>query len=185
MRFLKFLLIIFISLTTSIKADSNKKLINKLEEGGKLIFIRHAYAPGGGDPPNFNLNDCSSQRNLDQNGRKQAKKIGQFFKNNKIPFKLVLSSQWCRCKETALIAFSDFKEQSFLNSFYSKKYQKNRNNQIQRLKLFIKKWNRKENLILVTHYVVILEILNYAPASGEIVVSDINFELIGSISNIR
>ena len=71
MKFLNILIIIFISLTTPIKADSNKNLINQLEEGGKLIFIRHAYAPGNGDPNNFNLNDCSTQRNLSNIGRKQ------------------------------------------------------------------------------------------------------------------
>ena len=84
MKFLKFFIIIFISLTTSIKADLNKNLINQLENGGKLIFIRHAYAPGNGDPNNFNLNDCSTQRNLNSIGRKQAKKIGEFFRVNRI-----------------------------------------------------------------------------------------------------
>ena len=101
MKFFKFLLIIFISLTTSIKADLNKNLINQLEDGGKLIFIRHAYAPGSGDPNNFNLNDCSTQRNLNEDGIKQAKNIGNFFKKNKIKIYKVFSSEWCRCKETA------------------------------------------------------------------------------------
>ena len=68
MKFFNFL-IIFISLTSSIKADLNENLINQLEEGGKLIFIRHAYAPGSGDPNNFNLNDCSTQRNLSEEGK--------------------------------------------------------------------------------------------------------------------
>ena len=76
MKILKFLIIILISLTTSIKADLNKNLLNQLEDGGKLIFIRHAYAPGGGDPENFNLNDCSTQRNLNNEGKEQAKYIG-------------------------------------------------------------------------------------------------------------
>ena len=81
MKLLKFfIIIIFISLTTSIKADLNKKLINQLEDGGKLIFIRHAYAPGNGDPNNFNLNDCSTQRNLNKFGIKQSKKIGEILK---------------------------------------------------------------------------------------------------------
>ena len=80
MKFLKFFLIIFISLTSSIKADFNKKLFNQLEDGGKLIFIRHAYAPGNGDPSNFNLNDCSTQRNLNDDGRRQAEYIGEFFR---------------------------------------------------------------------------------------------------------
>ena len=80
MKFIRFFLIIFISLTSSVKADLNKKLIDKLEEGTKLIFIRHAYAPGSGDPNNFNLNDCSTQRNLSEEGRKQSKYIGEFFR---------------------------------------------------------------------------------------------------------
>ena len=77
MKFYKFLLIIFISLTTAIKADSNKKLINHLEDGGKLIFI-DIHAPGSGDPSNFNLNDCLTQRNLSENGKKQAKILVNF-----------------------------------------------------------------------------------------------------------
>ena len=83
MKFFKLLIVLFISLTTSVKADLNKKLIDQLEEGGKLIFIRHAYAPGSGDPNNFNLNDCSTQRNLSDDGRKQAQRIGEFFNKNK------------------------------------------------------------------------------------------------------
>ena len=185
MKFLKFFLIIFISLTSTVKADLNKKLINQLEDGGKLIFIRHAYAPGSGDPDNFNLNDCSTQRNLSKEGRKQAKYIGEFFKNKKIKVDKVLSSEWCRCKETAVIAFSNYKTESFLNSFFSNKFRKNKDLQIKNLKSYIDKWDKKKNLILITHYVVILEILDYAPSSGEIVISDMNFKLIGSISNIK
>ena len=185
MKFLRFFLIIFISLTSTIKADLNKKLINQLEDGGKLIFIRHAYAPGSGDPDNFNLNDCSTQRNLSKEGKKQAKYIGEFFKNKKIKVDKVLSSEWCRCKETAVIAFSNYKTESFLNSFFSDKFRKNKDLQIKNLKSYIDKWDKKKNLILITHYVVILEILDYAPSSGEIVISDMNFKLIGSISNIK
>ena len=84
MKFLNILVLIFISLISSIKADSNKNLINQLEDGGKLIFIRHAYAPGSGDPNNFNLNDCSTQRNLSNEGKKQAQYIGKFFKEHNI-----------------------------------------------------------------------------------------------------
>tara|TARA_B100000029_G_C17360057_1_gene882199 strand:- start:144 stop:392 length:249 start_codon:yes stop_codon:yes gene_type:complete len=76
MKFLKLLSIIFISLTTSIKADINKNLVNQLEDGEKLIFIRYAYALGSGDPDNFNLNDCSTQRKLGDKRRIQAKNIG-------------------------------------------------------------------------------------------------------------
>ena len=116
MKFIKFLFIIFITLTSTIKADLNENLINELKEGGKLVFIRHAYAPGGGDPENFNIKDCTTQRNLNKDGREQANKIGDFFNNYKIPIHKVISSEWCRCKETALLGFnlplnrkSDFK----------------------------------------------------------------------------
>ena len=181
MKIFKFLIIIFISLTTSIKADLNKNLLNQLDDGGKLIFIRHAYAPGGGDPQNFNLNDCSTQRNLNNEGRKQAQYIGEFFKKNKIKIDKVLSSEWCRCKETARIAFKNFSTNNFLNSFYSSKYAKNKDKQIKMLNNYIKKFKSDKNLILVTHYVLISEVLNYAPSSGEIIVSDKNFNMIGSI----
>ena len=177
MKFLRFFLIIFISLTTTVKADLNKKLINQLEEGGKLIFIRHAYAPGSGDPDNFNLNDCSTQRNLSKEGQRQAKYIGEFFRNNKVKIDKVLSSEWCRCKETAKIAFEDFSTNSFLNSFYSPKYVKNKEKQVEALNNYVKKFKSDKNLIFVTHYVLISEVLNYGPSSGEIVVSDKNFNL--------
>ena len=181
MKFLKLYLIIIISLTSSVKADSNKKLFNQLEEGGKLIFIRHAYAPGNGDPSNFNLNDCSTQRNLNKDGKKQAKKIGEFFKENRIEIYKVFSSEWCRCKETAEIAFKDFSTISFLNSFYSTKYAKNKDKQVEALNNYIKKFKSNKNLVFVTHYVLISEVLNYGPSSGEIIVSDKNFNIVGTI----
>ena len=185
MRLLNIILIIFLSLTNEIKAVSEDQILDNLQKGGNLIFIRHAYAPGGGDPDNFDIKDCTTQRNLNDVGREQSKKIGKFFKKNKIPIDLVISSEWCRCKETASIAFSDYKTESFLNSFFSEKFRKNKDLQIKNLKSYIRKWDKKNNLVLVTHYVVILETLDYVSSSGEIVVSDINFKLIGSISDIK
>ena len=181
MKFLRFFIIIFISLTTPIKADLYKNLINQLEDGGKLIFIRHAYAPGNGDPAGFNLNDCSTQRNLSEDGRKQAQRIGEFFYKNKIEIDKVLSSEWCRCKETAKIAFKNYSTNSFLNSFYSSKFSKNKDKQVKAFNYYIKNLESKKNLIFVTHYVFISEVLNYGPSSGEIVVSDKNLNIIGSI----
>jgi len=181
MKFLNLLIIINISLFSTVKADLNEKLINKLKEGEKLIFIRHAYAPGSGDPNNFNLNDCSTQRNLSKEGKKQAQYIGEFFIKNKIEIDEVLSSEWCRCKETAKIAFKDFSTNNFLNSFYSSKYAKNKDKQVDALKNFIKNFKSNKNLVFVTHYVLISEVLNYNSSSGEIVVSDKNLNIIGSI----
>jgi len=71
---------------------------------------------------------------------------------------------------------------SFLNSFYSSKFIKNKDQQMKELKMYIKNWKSKKNLVLVTHYVVISEILDYNPSSGEIVISDTNFKKLGNIN---
>jgi phosphohistidine phosphatase SixA len=162
-------------------ANSSEKLINSLKDGGKLIFIRHAYAPGNGDPKNFNLKDCSTQRNLSQEGIIQSKKIGLFFTKNNIQIDKVLSSEWCRCKDTAKYAFNKYETFYALNSFYDERFAKNKVKQITDLKKYIDNWNSKKNLVLITHYVVIYEILNLNSSSGKIIVSDKNFNIIDGI----
>ena len=162
-------------------ANSNEELINSLKEGGKLIFIRHAYAPGNGDPKNFDLKDCITQRNLNQEGINQSKKIGVFFTKNKIQIDKVLSSEWCRCKDTAKYAFNNYRTFDALNSFYDARFEKNRVKQIKDLKKYISSWNSKKNLVLITHFVVISETLGAGAASGEIIVSDKDFNIISSI----
>ena len=181
MRLFNIILIIFFTLTIEIKSDQNNETLNNLKKGGNLIFIRHAYAPGGGDPNNFNINDCSTQRNLSDSGRVQSEKIGKFFKENKIPISSVLSSEWCRCKETAQIAFENFETKNFLNSFFSEKFSKNRKSQMINLKKYVDNWDKEKNLVLVTHYVVISEAIDYAPSSGEIVIADMNFKKLDNI----
>ena len=181
MKLIKFFFIIFITLPSTIKADLNQELYLELKKGDKLIFIRHAYAPGGGDPDNFDIKDCTTQRNLNDVGREQSKKIGKFFKKNKIPIDLVISSEWCRCKETASIAFENYELKNFLNSFYSAKFAKNKKLQMINLKKYVDNWDGKKNLVLVTHYVVISEAVNYAPSSGEIVIADKNFKKLANI----
>ena len=161
--------------------DETKQLIEELKEGEKIVLIRHALAPGSGDPINFNLNDCSTQRNLNMKGIEQSKKIGSFFTKNNIPIDQVLSSEWCRCKDTAKYAFEKYKTFYALNSFFSEKFQKNRKSQMADLSNFLKKWDDEKNLVLVTHYVVILDIANQPVSSGEIVILDKNLNLIGTM----
>ena len=181
----KILAILFIGLLNlNNYAFSNDKILNSLKEGKKLVFIRHAIAPGNGDPNNFDINDCSTQRNLNENGIEESKKIGLFFKNNKIKIDKVLSSQWCRCKDTAKYAFKNFETFDALNSFYDEKFAENETKQIKDLKNYIKKWNSDKNLVLVTHFVVISSILNRGSSSGEIIISDKNFNIIGSINTL-
>ena len=181
MKIFNYFVLIFICIISSVKADSKHNIISELKKGGKLIFIRHAYAPGGGDPENFDIENCATQRNLNVNGRIQSKKIGEFFKKNNVPLGKVFSSEWCRCQDTASIAFKNFETKNFLNSFFSEKFAKNRKNQIKDFHKFIEEWDTNQNLIFVTHYVVISEILNYAPSSGEIIVSDKYFKVIDTL----
>ena len=178
----KFIIILFV-FTFNMNANSDDRIIKDLKKGGNIIFIRHAIAPGGGDPENFKLSDCSTQRNLDYQGIEQSKKMGLFFLKNNIPIDQVLSSEWCRCKDTAKFAFGNYKTFNALNSFFSAKFQKNKKKQVKSLINFINKWDGKGNLILITHYVVILEIINKTVLSGEIVITNKNLDFIGSITD--
>ena len=178
MKLIKFFLLILLSFNISLKANSNNKAQILLKEGGKLIFIRHAIAPGGGDPVDFDILKCETQRNLSKEGIAQSKKIGKFFSENNIQIDKVLSSEWCRCKQTAKYAFNKYETKSFLNSFFSAKFASNKNKQINDLKKYINEWSGDNNLVLVTHYVTIQEVLNIAPSSGEIIITDKSFNVL-------
>ena len=180
MKLIKFFLLILLSFNISLKANSNDKAQSLLKEGGKLIFIRHAIAPGGGDPVDFDILKCETQRNLSKEGIAQSKNIGKFFSKNNIQIDKVLSSEWCRCKQTAKYAFNKYETKNFLNSFFSQKFTNKKDSQIKELKEYIEDWDGKKNLVLVTHYVTILEITNFAASSGEIVITDKNFNTLAN-----
>jgi len=183
MKLIKIILFLLISFNTSLKANSKDNVKNILNEGGKLIFIRHSYAPGGGDPDGFDIANCASQRNLNSEGVAQSKRIGKFFEENDIIIDKVLSSEWCRCKETAKYAFKNYETKSFLNSFFSQKFADNKDKQIKELKEYIENWNGSKNLILVTHYVVISELLSISALSGEIIISNKKYKTLLRIKN--
>jgi broad specificity phosphatase PhoE len=91
-----------------------------LARGGTVALIRHARAPGTGDPAGFRLDACSTQRNLSEDGRAQAGRLGQAFRDNAVPVGRVLSSRWCRALDTARLAFGDRTEPfPDLDSFFS------------------------------------------------------------------
>ena len=178
MKLIKFFLLILLSFNILVKANSNDKLQTELKKGGKLLFIRHAIAPGGGDPVDFDILRCETQRNLSKDGIVQSQNIGKFFSDNNIKIDKVLSSEWCRCKQTAKFAFNNYETKSFLNSFFSPKFANNKNKQINDLKKYINEWSSDKNLVLVTHYVIIQEVLNITPSSGEIIISDKDFNVL-------
>ena len=175
----KILILFFILFAFDINAENT--VVSLLKEEGKIIFIRHSIAPGGGDPENFSLKDCSTQRNLSKKGIEQSKQIGEFFKKNKVIISKVLSSQWCRCKDTAFHAFGKYEEFFALNSTFQIKFSGNSKKQAEALKIYVKKWDGKVNIILVTHYVIILKHTNYAPTSGELVITDKNFNVLSTL----
>ena len=184
MKYINLILYILLSIFFSSNSFPNEKIISELQKGGNIIFIRHALAPGNGDPENIDLRDCTTQRNLDERGIEQSKKIGEFFKKNNIPIDKVLSSEWCRCKDTAKYAFNEFKTFDALNSFYDEKFYKFKDKQIKKLNMYIKEWDSNKNLVLITHYVVISEMLNLAVSSGELAISKKNLELVGTIESM-
>ena len=176
MKYFKIIILIILFFFNN-KSYADKNIVEILKKNDNIIFIRHSLAPGSGDPENINLNDCKTQRNLNSEGIKQSKKIGYFFKKNNIKVEHIFSSEWCRCKDTAYHAFENFKTFDALNSFYSEKFYKNKNKQIKKLKKFISDWDSTSNLVLVTHYIVILEILGIGAGSGEIIISNKKYEI--------
>ena len=175
-------LIIIFFFTFHFKLQANENNWKPAQDGDKIIMIRHALAPGNGDPKEFKIDDCSTQRNLNATGINQSKKIGELFKEKKIKIDQVLSSQWCRCKDTARYAFKKYIEFSALNSTYSPPYDKKEKQQIKELKKFVQKWNGNgRNLVLVTHYVVILAMTGQASSSGELIITDKNFNVLSKI----
>ena len=175
----KILILFFILFAFDSNAENT--VVSLLKEEGKIVFIRHSIAPGGGDPENFSLNDCTTQRNLSKKGIEQSKQIGEFFKKNKVIISKVLSSQWCRCKDTAFHAFGKYEEFFALNSTFQIKFSGNSKKQAEALKNFVKKWDGKGNIVFVTHYVIILKHTNYAPTSGELVITDKNFNVLSTL----
>jgi phosphohistidine phosphatase SixA len=145
-------------------------LIKPLNTGGHILMIRHAYAPGFGDPSHFEIGDCTTQRNLDHRGRTQARAIGDWLRSKGIKTAKVYSSQWCRCLETAaLLKFGPVTELPALNSFFE--LPQNRGPNIRALRAFIGNLDTNGDLIiLVTHHVTILEITGQSVSSGEGVV---------------
>lgn len=165
-------------------AADDAVLWRALRSGGHVALMRHALAPGTGDPREFVLRDCRTQRNLSKEGRDQAARIGARFRENGIQTARVFSSQWCRCLDTArLLELGPIQELPTLNSFFRKSDQ--REPQTQALRNWLGKQDLDEALVLVTHQVNITALTNIFPASGEIVVlrrsSGDNMLVVGTI----
>ena len=181
-RIISLSLKLFFFFLITLQLNASEQAWNLAQKGNKIILIRHSLAPGGGDPAGFKIEDCKTQRNLNKKGIKQSKKIGKLFNKNKVPIDQVLTSQWCRCKDTAKYAFKNYKEFTALNSTFQPPFDKNERKQLNELYNYVKKWNGNgKNLVLITHYSIITAVTNAVPGSGEIVLADKNFKVLGTI----
>ena len=185
---LGFVFLLFILLgsgwTSAADQDNDQKLLSNFKDGNHVALMRHALAPGIGDPENFRLDDCSTQRNLSQAGRDQAVKIGARLKEAGIDSADVFTSQWCRCRETAgLLGFGPPAPLPALNSFFRDFERKEE--QTEALSSWLGSQPLERPLILVTHQVNITAFSGIFPDSGEIVLIRRNangrFEVAGSI----
>lgn len=142
-----------------------------LRSPGAVAIMRHALAPGVGDPAGFELGDCSSQRTLDARGREQARQIGAALKAQDITFAAVLSSQWCRTLETArLLNLGPVTETPALNSFF--RDYATRDSQTKATLELLRQTNGRA--MLVTHQVNISALTGRSTGSGEILVIRLN-----------
>lgn len=143
-----------------------------LRQPGAIAIMRHALAPGTGDPADFEVDDCSTQRNLDERGRAQARAIGEAFRANGIAVDRVLTSQWCRCLDTAaLLDLGPVEELPSLNSFFGSRG--DREQQTEKTRAFLADLAEGERAVLVTHQVNITALTGAYPSSGEVFVLDV------------
>ncbi len=144
--------------------------IAQAEQETYVVLLRHAIAPGTGDPANFKLDDCTTQRNLSEPGRQQARDIGEAFRRRDIPIAKVLSSQWCRCLETAeLMDVGPVEPFPALNSFFRDRTTADaQTNQIR--EYIANNQDQPGVILMVTHQVNITALTNIFPRSGSAVV---------------
>ena len=161
--------VIFITLLLVTEAFARSELeIIKKNISANVIFLRHALAPGVGDPENFIKEDCSTQRNLNNKGRLQARLIGNYLRSTNLKFSQILTSEWCRCIDTAKeLNLGQWTTFSGLNSFFQE-YEK-KDQVINKLQKKLDSLGYSDLALFVTHQVVISEQTGIVPRSGEMV----------------
>ena len=169
---LSFLIIICTLLFTQSKfATAQSDLASKLKDGNHILLMRHADAPGYGDPQNYQISQCSTQRNLGDLGRKQAKNTGDWLSIQGIEQAKVYSSPWCRCIDTAsLLNKGTVKKEVALGSFFDDMSQaKRQTDELVKLIAIERKQNPTMPIIMVTHHVNIQSYMGMVVNSGDMV----------------
>ena len=150
-------------------SQADESLWRALRDGQAAVLMRHALAPGTGDPARFSLEDCATQRKLSNEGRQQAREIGDAFRANGIPAATVRSSRWCRCLETArLLDLGPVQPFPALDSFFAAR--ERGPTQTAELREFLSRPHVGPPRVLVTHQVNITALTGVFPSSGEMIV---------------
>ena len=170
MRIFAFIIFAFTCLMQTSTANATEAAWLKLADGGYTVLMRHARAPGTGDPANFELGKCNTQRNLSARGRQQAQRIGARLAARAIVFDKILTSQWCRTIETAKLVFSrdEIIEFPALNSFYQDR--STEAEQTAEVIKAIRDYSGFGNQIMVTHQVNITALTGITPREGESII---------------
>jgi broad specificity phosphatase PhoE len=157
--------------------------VRLMNTGEYVLLVRHADAPGTGDPPGFRLGDCSTQRNLSDEGRAQARSMGDWLRGKGLDRARLYSSEWCRCRETAeLMGLGPVEGLPALNSFYQRLEDREPN--LAALREFLGVQSRQEKrLILVTHQVTISALTGEYVGSGQGVLAKLNAS--GELTPVR
>ncbi len=168
MRFI-FLILAILSSLSVVKVSFAETLSSAMARlDANVIFMRHALAPGYGDPDHFLISDCSTQRNLDDTGRQQARDIGTWLRQQDISFHTIYSSQWCRCRDTAQeLGLGNWQEFSGLNSFFQG--YADRKETMEKLNAKLDQLPLDQLTLMVSHQVVIRAATGHSPASGGLI----------------
>jgi broad specificity phosphatase PhoE len=172
-----------LALPSPTRAD--EKLWRLLQEGGQVVLIRHALTtPGAGDPPGMRLDDCSTQRNLSEKGREQAQRLGAAFRVRSIPVDRVLSSPWCRCLDTARLAFGKTEISQSLGNLFGRP--ENQDKQVREMSALAGAWRGPGNLLLLSHGSTIQALTGVSPEPAEMVIlsprANGRFDMAGRLS---
>lgn len=164
----------WLAVTPALAADDTKEAWDALVAGGHVAMIRHGNAPGpslgqGGDPPGFKINDCMTQRNLDEVGRAQSRALGEAFRARGVRVARLLSSPWCRCLETArLMAVGPIETSWALVPATERN--PHAPTALRALKEMVSGWRGPDTLVLVTHGFTVRALVGIVPGQAETVV---------------
>ena len=161
------------------------ELADKLKLPNHALLMRHALAPGIGDPAGYSLVDCSTQRNLDAQGRQQAMRTGQWLKRQGIQTAMVLTSPWCRCKDTAsLLGYGQPEVEPAIGSFFEASQETaDYTQRLQKRLAQLGPTKGDKALILVTHHVNILDYMGSHVGSGDMVL--VQFDAHGKLISAK